>query len=206
MSRPRSGQNSIYRNEFLCYSNRRCDRPDRSHMTRPLTAPWGVQGSIVDETMGGPETCTNDFQYQEYPWNGVCSYLEIYNPGIYTFATPCKCGTETAAPADLNERLCIWQGERCGGTIIRTAPPPSSRAVAPPPGGWYGPANATGDGLNSGAVTGIVLGAVGCAAIMGACAAYAWSMRAARAGARVAQAAIAAPTSDLPPLMLDTKM
>ena len=63
-TQPRAGQNSIYRSQFLCYSSMRCDRP--SHMAQPLTAPWGVQGSIVDETVGGPETCTDDFQYEQW--------------------------------------------------------------------------------------------------------------------------------------------
>lgn len=89
-SQPRSGQNSQFRNQFKCYSQRRCDRPDRSHMSRPLTAPWAVQGSIVEETQGGPETCTNTFQYEQYPWYGVCAYLEIYNPGML-FLNICTC-------------------------------------------------------------------------------------------------------------------
>ena len=190
-SPPRSGQNSQFRNQFKCYSQRRCDRPDRSHMSRPLTAPWGVQGSIVEETVGGPETCTNDFQYEIYPWTGVCAYLEIYNPGIYTFATPCKCGTLTDAPADLNERVCIWQGERCGGNVVGRAasPPPPSLSPFPPntivyhppppspfPPGMAPPPSPE-QAISGGGVAAIVLGVVGCASMIAACIAYARGAR-----------------------------
>ena len=203
-TRPRSGQNSIYRNQFLCYTSRRCDRPDSSHMFRPLTAPWAVQGSIVDETLGAPETCTNDFQYEQYPWNGVCSYLEIYNPGIFTFATPCKCGTLTDAPTDINERVCIWQGERCGGNIVvqDAFPPPPSLSPFPPNTMLYPPspfppglAPPPPTGLGGGAVTGIIFG---CAGILALCAALGYT-QSARIGRLATRAARALPALPAPP-------
>ena len=115
-------------------------------MQRPLTSPLYVQGAIVEETQGGPDTCTNTFQYEDLDenrkWNGVCAYLEIYNPGIYTYATPCKCNSITDAPADLNERVCIWQGERCGGNVVvqdASPPPPSISPLPPNTVSWYKP-------------------------------------------------------------------
>ena len=163
-------------------------------MQRPLAAPWLVQGSIVEETNGGPETCTNDFQYEQYPWNGVCAYLEIYNPGIYTFATPCKCGTIMDAPADLNERVCIWQGERCGGNIvIHDAPPPPPfppprppfppwrippSPMPPPPPPWPpngAPPPSPTEALSGGTITAIGLGTVGCVTLLCAGSYYAYS-------------------------------
>jgi len=158
----------------------------------------------VEETQGGPETCVNDFQYQVYPWTGVCAYLEIYNPGIYTFATPCACGTITEEPADINERVCIWQGTRCGGNVViepaspeppfpppRPPFPPFRVPKPPPPPLPFPPglAPAPATGLSEGSVAGIVLAGVGCATIMAACTAYAYAARATRAAQRAARAA-----------------
>ena len=84
----RSNYRSLYRNDFVCYSNRNCDRA--AHMTKQgLTEPWYIRGNIVDQTVDGQ---CQAMEYEQFPWQGVCSYLEIHNPGIYTFATPCECG------------------------------------------------------------------------------------------------------------------
>ena len=128
----RSNYRNLYRNDFVCYSNRNCDRA--AHMTKQgLTEPWYIRGNIVDQTVDGQ---CQAMEYEQFPWQGVCSYLEIHNPGIYTFATPCDCGSERMETPDLNERLCVWKGERCGGDIGSESysPPPPK-----PPGGFSSP-------------------------------------------------------------------
>jgi len=127
-SLPRAGDGSsnyrnLYRNDFVCYSDRKCDRA--AHMTRQgLTEPWYIRGNIVDQTNHSNE-CAK-MEYEQFPWHGVCSYLEIHNPKIYTFATPCECGTERLETPDLNERLCVWKGAPCGAAV-------GSELLSPPP-------------------------------------------------------------------------
>jgi len=176
-------------------------------MQRPLTSPLYVQGAIVEETQGGPDTCKNTFQYEDLDenrkWNGVCAYLEIYNPGIYTFATPCKCNSITDAPADLNERVCIWQGERCGGNVVvqdASPPPPSISPLPPNTVSWYkpppplpwppgmAPPPSASETLGGGGIAAIVLGVTGCLALIAACG-YLASSQAARPRASVARVA-----------------
>lgn len=142
MSQPRPGSGAsayrnLYRGEFRCWSTRKCDRA--AHMTRhSLTEPWYIRGNIVDQTNDG--VCT-DMEYEQFPWVGVCSYLEIHNPGIYTFATPCDCGTERAEDADINERLCVWMGTggpngydgRCDHILQSLLGTPSPYTPPPPP-------------------------------------------------------------------------
>ena len=131
----RSNYRNLYRNDFVCYSNRNCDRA--AHMTKQgLTEPWYIRGNIVDRTNDGQ---CQAMEYEEFPWQGVCSYLEIYNPGLYTYATPCECGSERAETPDLNERLCVWKGERCGGDIGSTGLPPPPPPSPAPPGGFSSP-------------------------------------------------------------------
>ena len=140
MSQPRPGSGAsayrnLYRGDFRCWSNRRCQR---ANLRPGLTEPWYVRGNIVDNTVDG--TCTHA-EYEKYPWYGVCTYLEIHNPGIYTFAIPCLCGTEEAVDADLNERLCVWMGtggpdgydDRCAHILDSLASSPSPSPPPPPP-------------------------------------------------------------------------
>ena len=95
-----------------------------------LTEPWYIRGHIVDSTNDG--VC-QDMVYEEFPWTGVCAYLEIHNPGIYTFATPCDCGSERMEDADLNERVCVYKGERCADLqFAMMLPPPPSPPRGPP--------------------------------------------------------------------------
>ena len=149
MSQPRAGQGqspykNVYSGDFRCWSTRTCDRP--AHMTQhSLTEPWYVRGNIVNQTNDG--VCT-DMEYEEFPWVGVCSYLEIHNPDIYTFATPCDCGSERAEDSNTNERLCVWMGTggpnaydgRCDpilksmqGPPVGPPPPPSPPSPLPSP-------------------------------------------------------------------------
>jgi hypothetical protein len=95
-----------------------------------LTEPWYIRGHIVDSTNDG--VC-QDMVYEEFPWTGVCAYLEIHNPGIYTFATPCDCGSERMEDADLNERVCVYKGARCADLqFAMMLPPPPSPPRDPP--------------------------------------------------------------------------
>ena len=98
-----------------------------------------LRGNLVDRT--GPGECLHA-EYEQFPWVGQCSYLEIYNPGIYTFGTLCACGTEEAVTPDVNERLCVWDGSggpdgydnRCEHVIQSLAGSPSPYPPPPPPG------------------------------------------------------------------------
>lgn len=141
MSQPRPGSGAsayrnLYRGDFRCWSNRRCQR---ANLRPGLTEPWYIRGNIVDRTNDG--ACQH-VEYEQYPWIGTCTYLEIHNPGLYTFAIPCLCGTEEVVDADLNERLCIWMGtggpngydDRCAYHLSNLAGSPSPYPPPPPPG------------------------------------------------------------------------
>ncbi len=180
MSRPlpdegKSQYRNIYRDQFVCYSNRRCDRP--AHMrTRSLTEPWYIRGHIVDSTEDG--VCL-DPTYNEFPWQGICAYLEIDHPGIYVFATPCDCGdgsgSITDEPSDINERVCVWQGERCAGMFdpaLPPRPPASPPSPSPPPSPPKQPPPPTPppaeDGLSPVGTLGVAFaGVVGAGALVG---------------------------------------
>ena len=177
----RSNYRNIYRDEFLCYSDRNCDRP--KHMRYySLTEPYYIRGHIVDSTNDG--VCL-DMEYEQFPWQGVCAYLEIHNPGLYTFGTPCDCGEDGLGSirhedADLNERVCIWQGARCGGTIVRTASPPRPALPPYPPGAAPPPPPSPPVGPPSPAVPamGMLAGCAALAATMRSCTAAATGVRA----------------------------